>query len=139
MFEFATREARNKRPAGWEGASDEVFAVCRRVADYWQGGILPSGKWGDRVEKAQAGAAELLRYHDGDLVATLETLDAYHEHYLSTSKTITIVSPFSLVNVIPAFMSSRARGDEGSSFDPLTDPHPETELDDWAMVESYGE
>ena len=109
MAKHAARQQRrdNGRPKGWDGASDAEFAVAQHVAGLWCAGILPSGTWGDRIERQCAGASELLRYHDGDLRACLMTIDRYHREYSDNGGGFTISGPQSLVNVLPAFMSKK--------------------------------
>ena len=102
-------EDNSDRPTGWEHTPDATFAVCQRVADLWMRGIIPSGTYGDRVEKWTAGAAELLRYHKDDLQAALLTLDRYHLHYEDQGLTFSVAGPQSLLGVIPSFMAGGAR------------------------------
>jgi hypothetical protein len=94
----------SERPRGWEtGISEAEFAVCQRVAELWGTGKLPT--WSELIDRQAAGAAELLRHHDGDLLATLTTIDRYHQHYVAEEKTWTVAGPQSLVNVIPPFIA----------------------------------
>jgi|GEM_PF-2090142 len=121
MFQVATsgRNAPNGRPKGWEDASDDVFAVCQQVANLWLAGQLPSGTWGDRVERQCAGALELLRYHGADLAACLETLEQFS---ISGEDGFTVAGPQSLVNAIPAFLASKDRPRAGPDHRPGFDP-----------------
>jgi hypothetical protein len=97
------------RPCGWEDHSDAVFEVCRRIADLWRKGSLPTGTWGDEVEKWAAYASEFLAMHDGDLSKTLETITRYQEHYERENLTFTISGPKSLRNVLPAYLASGSK------------------------------
>jgi len=106
VFDHASRQqGGDSRPKGWQGATEAEYAICQRVADLWAGGRLPSGTWGDRIEKQLAGADELLSYHGGDLQATLLTIDRYHEHYQDNGSAFSIVGPQSLVDVVRSFMA----------------------------------
>ena len=106
IFAHAQKPEANERPSGWEFATEPEYAISKRVADLWGTGKLPTGQWGDRIEKQAAGAIELLRHHDGDLQACLLTIDRYHAQF---DGGITISGPQSLVGVIPAFMAEQSR------------------------------
>ncbi len=116
ILSHSSRKTKQPRTNGWSDCSEPVYAVCQRVADLWCASIMPSGNHGDRVEHWQAGALELLRYHDNDVRATIETLDRYQAHHDGQEKPITIAGPQSLVNVIPAFLAQGDRQSEPAGF-----------------------
>ena len=102
---FAHASKQKDRERGWSGATEAEYAVCQHVAALWCGGKLPTGTWGDRIEKQLAGADELLQYHDGDLAATLLTVDRFHEHYRDNGAGFTVVGPQSLGGPLRQFMA----------------------------------
>lgn len=107
VFDFANSgQIKEGRSPGWETVSNEQFGICKRVADLWLGGIMPSGQYGDRIEKQCAGALELLRYHGGDYRSTLTTVDAYHQQYARDGPGFSVAGPQSLIGVIPQFLQN---------------------------------
>ncbi len=108
MLEFADRQPEN-RPKGWQDVSDSVFAVCEHFARLWLAGRIPKGTWGDRAEKWQAGASELLDYHDGDILATKKTLDSYYQHFTDNGG-YSVGGPQSILNGVAQFLAQGPSG-----------------------------
>ena len=106
IWNFSHQPQPTDRPNGWQGATEAEYTLCKHVADLWCMGLLPTGQWGDRIERQCAGANELLRYHNGDLQATLSTIDHYHHHYCEKECDFHVVGPQSLVGVLPQFMAN---------------------------------
>lgn len=102
-LQFAQRQEGGIVPQGWREASEEEYRICERVALHWRAGILPKHAKG--IEQQLEGASELLLMHDGDLRATLLTLDRYHLRYEEDGREFTVSGPQSLVNEIPAFLA----------------------------------
>jgi len=104
LSEFAGGQSTD-RPKDWQDVGEAVFEISQHVARLWFAGRMPTGTWGDRIEKWCSGASELLSYHDGDAQATCVTLDRYHAHYIENEMSFGIAGPQSLVNVVSQFMA----------------------------------
>jgi hypothetical protein len=129
------------RPKGWETVTESEFAICKRVADLWCSGKLPTGRWGSRIEKQCAGADELLEYHGGDLQACLLTIDKYHEFYSDDGADFSVAGPQSLVGVIPGFMADgkKPRASPGRKRGQRREYETCTEEQRQAMWDRHGE
>lgn len=94
------------RPPGWRDVTDAELAVCKRVAELWNGGVL--SPFGTDIEEAAAGANYLLSLHDGNARETIRTIDAY---YHDDGQKLRISNPYSLRKIIPGFLANRDGGD----------------------------
>ncbi|NIQ88777.1 MAG: hypothetical protein GWN93_06715 [Deltaproteobacteria bacterium] len=106
VFAHKAKAGKLKLPHGWSGASEGEFAVCQRVSDLWRGGTFP--RRSDEIDKQIAGAAELLAMHDGDVKATLTTIDTFHA--TEDGEKLWVAGPQSLTNMLPNFIARSQNG-----------------------------
>lgn len=92
------------RPSGYRDATEGEYAICKRVAELWSGGVLPWAS--DDIEKHLAAANQLLKLHNGDPREILRALDEYHAQN-DGDVGFTVSGPYSLRNTLPRFLAKR--------------------------------
>ena len=134
MLHFNAKKAQ-KRMDGWGNCAAAVFEICQAVSDKF-GCKLPvvrashNGTTAEKVRKNidtwQSGATLLLEAFDDDLQIALDTLDEYRTQF---DGGITISSPMSLTNVLPAFLAQGS----GAASDPLAGMRALAQQEGWAI------
>ena len=101
------KTAGEKRPRGWQDASDGEYAICERVADLWTGGIM--SEWVQIIEEHTAAAAEILRMCGDNKQFALDIVTAYHSKFLQDGANFTVTGPRSLLRVLPPFIGAQSQ------------------------------
>jgi hypothetical protein len=91
------------RKRGYEDTSEDVYRLCKRIADLWTEGEMAA--FGDDIERDISAAGYIINVlHDGDVRAAIRTVDEYHR---DGGSELAVVGAYSLRNVLRTYLKGR--------------------------------